>query len=223
MCPLQRILPTKKCAATERKNCDLNIHELNKIMGRVSWLNLHLYIPQRDVRKIIYALLSKCDRIIVQCAHSSSLTLTDKVCKDMLKNCAANGYLELFCWIEDQTNCTIRVTYMYDAVHGGHKDMVEYIISSRQIVLKSFYTHLASKSGYLDVLQLLYDRGCDWFENDIAYNAAINGHIHILNWLRSIGWSVSSLDLGRVLDIQKTCTHVSVLKWFSNNEPKNCI
>ena len=36
---------------------------------RVSWLNLHEWIPIRDVRKLIYALLDACDRECVEAAH----------------------------------------------------------------------------------------------------------------------------------------------------------
>jgi hypothetical protein len=36
----------------------------------VSWLNLHLHIPQKDIRKLIYALRSPEDREVVACAHN---------------------------------------------------------------------------------------------------------------------------------------------------------
>ncbi len=42
---------------------------------RVSWLNLHLWIPQKDVRKLIYAKLTDRDHLMVKCAHKSYLQL----------------------------------------------------------------------------------------------------------------------------------------------------
>jgi hypothetical protein len=38
-----------------------------------TYLNLHLWIPQKDVRKLIYKMLNSVDRAVVRVAHNSKL------------------------------------------------------------------------------------------------------------------------------------------------------
>jgi hypothetical protein len=60
-------------------------------MNRVSWLNLHVVIPIRDVRCLIYAHLDTCDHEVVEMAHG----VRKKISFQRVLFALRKGYTEL--------------------------------------------------------------------------------------------------------------------------------
>jgi hypothetical protein len=72
----------------------------------------------------------------------------------------------------------------------------------------------AAGSGSLDVLQWAIGNGCKYMV-EVSWKAAAGGHIHVLEWIRTLG--------GRVWDPHTTSHaagrgHLTVLKWLSGEQ-----
>ena len=107
---------------------------------KVSWYHLHLYIPQRDVRKLIYQKLRYADRCIAQIAHGSKTRLRDP--HRFAHSCAVYGYVDLLGWAYSadyrfKTKSKLRLNGSWDekmnydlfgaAVFHGHGDVIDWL------------------------------------------------------------------------------------------------
>ena len=90
-------------------------------MARVSYLNLHTLIPQRDVRKLIYAKLTRHEFFTVCVAHGRSLSFPVK----FADHCAENGYLELLQWAIEK-KCVHNSRIYYYAARNGHLKLLQW-------------------------------------------------------------------------------------------------
>ncbi len=115
-------------------------------MRRVSWLNLHLFIPQRDVRKLIYRLLSKADRILVSIAHMSTIPFQHEA--RITKECAKYGYIDLLKWALNN-GCIFGDWAMKKCIKYNQVAIVPLLRPSTQ------YCTLAALYGNLLILQTL--------------------------------------------------------------------
>lgn len=89
----------------------------------VSWLNLHLFIPIKDLRKLIYSMLNEHDMLVVQEAHG--IDRKDLLSETFSEYCASGGYLELLKWARgnkcpwDGHTCSI-------AARRGHLNLLRW-------------------------------------------------------------------------------------------------
>jgi hypothetical protein len=184
---------------------------------RVSWLNLHLYIPQRDVRKIIYSMLNKGDRIVVQFAHSSVMSSFQSY--NLNIHCAQYGYVDLIKWarskgctsIYNETTGRIAATY-------GRLEILQWITSIGELFDANSVTTHAAIGGHLHILKWLHTHKFLQDENQICYYAAKGGHLHVIEWS-----SEHCHMKGGVNDFetQKQAVeygHLHILKWMHQND-----
>ena len=177
---------------------------------RVSWLNLHLWIPQRDVRKLIYGLLNKCDRAMVECAHFSQKPID----KGLPKVCVKYGYMSLLKWAVDHNGCIFGDVAIGKAVKYNRIELIPSTVNN------GYYCTVAARHGHLKMLQLLDKRGCKINPQVIGVAAALNGHVHILDWICFI----KGLTFDDVFDfphsVYKYCTNngnTGVVQWMNNH------
>jgi len=152
-------------------------------MQRVSWLNLHFHIPQRDVRKLIYAMLDEGDRIAIQMAHNRNW-----FCPSWLdafsRHCAKNGYIDLCEW----------------AILKGY----------------AMYNHMdveAAIYGKLDILIWLESKGRSLNDIPIVANAAENGHLHVLRWMKENNYTIGS----NICHYAAKGGHLNVIEWATEH------
>jgi hypothetical protein len=181
---------------------------------RVSWLNLHHWIPQRDVRKLIYKKLDFLDRFMTEWAHSGHRSLFG-IC--FAEACAKRGYLQLLQWArnnkysyyQDRNMC------LYAGEHG-HLHVMEWLRTPEggNWSWDCVDWILLPRKGHLHVLKALHANGINFTtEHTCMLAAAFGGHLEVLQWLRSIGchWNAS------VLKIAKKYKHWEVLSWATEN------
>lgn len=75
--------------------------------GVVSWLNLHLFIPVKDIRKIIWKYLDKFDRVMVKAAHSQTLRMDLKYADGFryhIFTAVQRGHTGIFCYLAERRN-----------------------------------------------------------------------------------------------------------------------
>ena len=151
----------------------------------VSWLNLHIWIPQRDVRKLIYGKLSQTDREMVEYAHLG-ISIGPKAFKYGVKR----GYLSLLQWIYQ----TFGPRYDgYDDLCGiaakyGHLETLQWL-RTLPFPYMSYTLDTAIRGGHLNCIQWLIDNGCSKSNIEWSY-AALYGHLHVLKWAHSQGISL---------------------------------
>jgi hypothetical protein len=146
---------------------------------RVSWLNLHLWIPQKDVRKLIYSLLDSVDWKMVASAHNSTLRVWLNEAE--MQICAFRGYLSLFQlafpWISGPE-------YIYEyAALGGHLNIIKWAKWRRIGEMDSNTCTNAVRGGHFDLLKHVRTQyGCEW---DVFTSAAAaeSGQLEIFKWL----------------------------------------
>jgi hypothetical protein len=167
-------------------------------------LNLHLLIPQKDVRKLIWRLLDPIDREMIKCAHNRNRRPYISMTK-----CAEKGYINLL---------KLGITYGYSshsicdiAARGGHLEVFKWALENG-CHRNQWTCAEAALGGHLELLQWARANGCPW-NYSVCENAAQGGHLNVLKWARANGgpWGSS------------TCTwaakngHLEMLKWARDN------
>lgn len=93
---------------------------------KVTWLNLHTRhgTDAADVRVMIYAKLSKNDRIVVEHAHNSRKPIV--LDADFASECARNGHLERLQWARTNGCPWNELTCTY-AAEGRHLALLQWV------------------------------------------------------------------------------------------------
>ncbi len=179
---------------------------------RVSWLNLHLHIPQRDVRKLIYAKLDLCDRMMVEMAHNTKKTFNDMY--DWCALFARRGYRKLieFHLVQCPWNGPLEsYVYVLEAGIGGHLELVKWLVAMGCGFREMDVGWFIAEQGHLHVLQWLYKQGWCCFDDVTCAYAAVGGHIHVLEWLLDKGCPLSNRVLKWSKDAKTT-------QWLLDNK-----
>ena len=98
------------------------------------------------------------------------------------------------------------------AARGGKLDVLNAIHSEGHEITGLHLCHEAAKEGHLEILQWLRSIGCNWNSNTCSA-AALNGHLEVLKWARANGCNWNS----------GTCSHAAagghfeVLQWAQDN------
>jgi len=127
-------------------------------LKRVSWLNLHEFIPQRDVRQLIYKKLTKHERLTVELAHGIATTKMPSI--DFVRYVTLNGFIFLLQWARsqgapwDESTCA-------DAARHGHLNVLQWARSEGAPWDESTCAE-AAYSGHLHVLQWARSQGAPW-------------------------------------------------------------
>lgn len=176
---------------------------------RVSWLNLHLHIPQKDVRKIIYAMLNNGDRIVVDCAHNGGKNMSLQQTVTLSDHCAKYGYIELFewgiskgCYVHAHTGtiaaihgqlevlkwlkCFDAIPVTANAAENGHLHILKWLHETKRLAGIGICSY-ATRNGHLDVIQWAANHCRGVGDYDMQYVAAKYGHLHVLKWIKDHG------------------------------------
>jgi hypothetical protein len=128
-------------------------------VSRVSWLNLHSHIPQKDIRKLIYTLLSPEDREVVACAHN-----TRRV-PDLTEHfpfyCARNGFIELLDWACSK-ECQVSEAVFEVAAEEGQWKVLQWGLQNDCVFEEAVCMKAALDGGHLDLFKWGRRRAC-WF------------------------------------------------------------
>lgn len=151
---------------------------------KVSLLNLAHFIPQKDVRKLIWwKYLDAFDRKIVWIAHTLNKKRFARDQRDIAEKCAENGYLNLLMWAVDDES------FVFDedddglcsaAARGGHLNILKWLRKNRYDW--SFWVSWeAAVKGHLEILKWLIENGCDFIKKDLLDTQ----HKLIIDWVNS--------------------------------------
>jgi hypothetical protein len=133
---------------------------------RVSWLNLHTVIPDINVRKMIYAYLTRYDKMVVECAHNSKMrprfahftTGFAFPLQSFSEHCAKRGYLSLLQW-GLANGCRLNSRVSCFAACGGQLEVLQWLryIGCHMDRSACYY---AEKRNHAEVSTWLYYNGC---------------------------------------------------------------
>lgn len=135
-------------------------------MNRVSLLNLGDWIPQSDVRKLIWwNYLDKLDRKMVWIAHGSNKKMTIQEHYDILVECAKRGYLGLFIWIDKNKN-----VYWTDLLLLVLSNPLTGTETSHMIACYDLFYDFAIKTKHSDIMEWVAKNGCQctWETSDLC-------------------------------------------------------
>lgn len=145
-------------------------------MTRASWLNLHEWIPQRDVRKLVYGYLNAHDLLLVERAHGVKKT---PITFSFMKHVVGCGYLEIVKWATDDG-------YYFGARLSAHAAKCGQLYVLQMLRERGCYVDAttcanAARYGHLDVLKFARLHGCPWDQRTLLY-AKRKGHQHVVEW-----------------------------------------
>jgi hypothetical protein len=203
-----------------------------------SLLNLHLYVPWRDVRRMIYACMSVVDKKMIRMAHDHRKEQRVVEDKDLCWQIAWEGRLELLVWAREK-GCSWNAETCHRAAWAGHLRILTWARANgcpwdeRTCCDAAFAGHFevlrwarengcpwdvwtcvfATSNGYLNILQWAWANSCPWDEG-ICENAAHNGCLEVLKWARKIGcpWEFHS-----VREVARLEGHPHVVGWMDAN------
>ena len=182
---------------------------------KVTPLNLHLYIPQKDVRKLIWKQLDILDRKMCLIAMNSK----HKRRKDIFSQEAARrGYIELVEWLLKQGD-TLGEYHLELACSGGHIKMAAWLMKMECPVNGSQdddYTIAAAQGGHFEMFKWLRDLGFE-ISSETLRVAARCGHLKMLKCLGLSPFVDYSRFCDKVKAIARGATeggHLNILKWL---------
>jgi len=175
--------------------------------SQVSWLGLHRWIPQRDVRKLIYRMCTIHERLVVEHAHGVKHRAPRA---SFLYHAACHGYLDLIKWAQCAGRM-IGVDFGEQAAAHGHLHVLKHAIATR-VTLKTnhFVQYAAAVGGRLHILQWLHSEKVP-LACSLGTWAAGHGHLHVLQWVvEVVGCAISS---SAIVDASRN-GHRHVLEWI---------
>jgi hypothetical protein len=159
-------------------------------MNRVSWFNLHHFIPIRDVRKLIYTKLDGGDRIAVSMAHNSTIVFDSSTVFSC--HCAKHGYIELLQWARTRgcqwDELTIRIAAQY-----GRYELFTWMYMEKCPVDLNQTINAAVCGGHIRIIAWLVDIGITFNNRTVFRHATRRGHTNIMQWFHDRG-SLTSHD-----------------------------
>jgi hypothetical protein len=150
-------------------------------VSRVSWLNLHLRIPQKDIRKLVYALLSPEDREMVACAHNTRRV--PDLTEDFLYHSARHGYVELLDWA-CSNECQVSEAVFEVAAEEGRWKVLQWGLENDCVFEEAVCMSVALDGGHLDLLKWGLANGLP-VHGDVCSIAAQYGYLEVLHRLGS--------------------------------------
>ncbi|GMF17106.1 unnamed protein product [Phytophthora fragariaefolia] len=154
------------------------------------------------------------------------------------------GHLSILRWLREHNLGQFAPYAMSNAIYQGHLDIVEYLNEEGISDLPSKMMKIAAGNAHLDIVKWLYEE----YDNDDLFppydpltdnrdmskqtamdEAAINGHLHVLEYLHAI--AVSNKESGEnggptcsksPFNIAAAVGHFEVVKWLYQNYPEKC-
>lgn len=174
-------------------------------------LNLNLFLPIRDLRKMIWKKLTKFDMKMIWIAHGTKKYSFSA--KEFAVSCAKHGYVNLLKSTLLQTqNTEMLNTCLCAALKKGQINVVEYFMKQNyRKLVRPFDFHFAACKGHVKILELLKNHGHKWIKETCWY---ISKNPETLKWAIKNGceWDTATFHWG----IQRG--HLESLKWAIDNE-----
>lgn len=162
-------------------------------MSRPSLLNLACFIPQRDVRRLIFRRLSAVDMQLVWLAHSKA--------KEAKVTVTEEGVEPLLQW-----------DVLDYALEHNYKGLFEWAFGLG-FSLTSYTFAVAALHGRLDALKWLKERDRHGDYQMLTY-AVMGGHIETLHWVLK---QARVQKISNACSIAAGCGHIEVLKVLRAN------
>jgi len=151
-------------------------------------LDMDRFIPQRDVRKLIWAHLTPHDREVVRRAHNTTRERAP-LGPEFMEHCAARGYLALMEWALLLTSTREESACFAAALHG-QLDALRWL-RTRDFPWSTNTPCAAASRGHIHVLAWLLQQKCPCDFDGISRAAAQNNQLDTLWWLTSRGYAVN--------------------------------
>jgi len=183
-------------------------------------LRLDRFIPQRDVRRLIWRHLKWADREVVRCAHNSAYRPPSA--NELAVECCASGHLALLqCVHRDYVKEGVTGKWFRNAACGGHVDVLAWLLDSVVEKIRGRYRKAAfegmATGGHVRVFEFLQQRRIHFLRDyvDLCILAAQHGHLSMLMllWTQTHPTTHSS---NAKLCLQEAARngHVHVMEWL---------
>ena len=151
-------------------------------LTRVTWLGLgEKWGVVRDVRKMIFKILTPLERVTVEKAHGVRRAF-ERHKKDVCLWAADRGHLPVLQWARENGCPWDEKTCSY-AAEEGHLAVLQWA-RENGCPWDADTCSLAAAGGHLAVLQWARENGCPWDEWVCSF-AAKGGHLDVLEWARA--------------------------------------
>jgi hypothetical protein len=176
------------------------------------WLGL-ASVP-RDVRKLLYQKLTLVDKHMTRIAHGLS---HENMCVSCLMGCAGAGYLSLLKHVWPR--CT-KVSHLVcadmceEAAKHGQLHVIEWL-EARNTPL-GLALCIAAAKGHVHILEWALRTGHKLNAN-IYYNAAANGQLHVIQWLKAANRPIHAVDTDMCVAAAYN-GQLAMLQWCVFNE-----
>jgi hypothetical protein len=168
-------------------------------------LDLDRFIPQRDVRKLIWRHLTQQDRELIRCAHNPQRSPLLHL--SMIDHCAEMGYLSLIPWAFSH-GCGWGTSTYRNAAKCGHVHVLEWLLENHCPRSGECVSEVGAFFGHSNVVQWAWTNRLKW-SAETCMEAAVSGHFKILEWARAhlCPWD------------ERTCSeaafggHLEILQW----------
>lgn len=186
----------------------------------VAPLRLERWIPQRDVRRLIWRHLLLIDREMIRRAHNSTHYLGYLSGTCVLELCQ-KGHLRLIQWLVTEGRMTWKEEYTAEAIRYGHAKILYWHL---RVDPKPHYYPIVSGIASTNRTDLMeWFAACDrrdnrkrffWAENGhLHMEAAASGHVCMLKWIvDNFGMTDSTYDW--TFEEAMKCENTHIMDWL---------
>jgi hypothetical protein len=147
---------------------------------------------------------------------------------DVTMGAVVSGDLDKLQWLHPVMRVPLCTKSIMIAARFGHIDILDWLLLQEGAKLNAAVMKSAAKGGQLVMCQHLRSIGCDW-DASACIDAAAQGHVSVLSWLRESGCPSEYLELVMIaaysgciammqyvldqhaVQLESTMTHVEVL------------
>ena len=147
-------------------------------------LRLHRWIPDRNVRSMVWRYLNKHDREVLRCVHNGARR--PRWTNGFSEHCARAGYSKLMRWsVEEGLSLEGDSVLCAAAAKSGAIEILKYA-HALGAPWDEWTCASASIGGHLEVLEWARSNGAPW-DGEVCARAAGHGHMNVLVWARAHG------------------------------------
>ena len=122
-------------------------------------LQLCRWIPQRDIRNLLYSYLTNHEQLVL-CAVCKPLSIQTRLTVTFSRYCAQHNYLLLLKWACGN-GCPWDLWTCAYAAEGGHLEVLQWA-RANGCPWNELTCSYAASNGHLEVLQWARANGCSW-------------------------------------------------------------
>jgi hypothetical protein len=158
------------------------------------------------------------DLVMLKWAHEHICSSYDDDDDDICRAAAQSGNVELMAWLLEQPGIQLTAEAMQEAAESRHRAMCEFLYTNycpwdKHCCLLAAQ-RIAKHGDDAELLRWLRQHGCPWWPQDVAYQAAYDDSVALLEFMQQDGFVFTTEQLTEMLSSAGAFDSLITAKWL---------